>query len=130
MTAAANPAELEELFAKYANTSDLDGLVSLYEAGALLTRADRQVRGIDAIRAEFTANLRQNTTTRRVHPVSVRVQSTDGLALVRTVWRVEVTDPTGRVAEREWVTCEVSRQQDDGTWKYIIDDPGVMADSR
>jgi uncharacterized protein (TIGR02246 family) len=127
---AATPAQLDELYATYVNAGDLDGIVSLFETDALLTRPGRQVTGIEAIRVEFAANLRRIAAGRRLYPVSVRVQSTDGLALLRTIWRVEETEPTGQKVERESVTCEVGRLQADGTWKFVIDDPLVMTESR
>jgi acylphosphatase len=52
---ALNPEDLARFFVQRANAADVDGLVALYESGAVLAIAEGEVaRGSEAIRAFYT----------------------------------------------------------------------------
>jgi ketosteroid isomerase-like protein len=127
---ARSPEDLQDLYAGYFNAGDVEGIVTLYEPHALRAGQAGLVVGVDAIREVLSSALRMRERTGQLwHIKSVRVFSTGGLALSRTVWRVERRDRDGNKVEHELVTVEVCRQQDDGTWKYVIDAPFLLAES-
>jgi uncharacterized protein (TIGR02246 family) len=116
--AANEPSGLHELFTKYFNSGDLDGLVSLYEDGATLVAAPGAVAvGTDAIRTTLQGFLGFNGTIEFVGSDVCFVS--DDLALSHGKWVMKVPG----VDDIEASTAEVSRRQPDGTWKYVIDNP-------
>lgn len=115
---ASKPQELHELFLKHFNSKDLDGLVSLYEDDAVLVPAPGQsVQGKDAIREAlegFIALGGQIEFVAESEPVL-----NGRMALTHGRWRL--TPAVGDALEGE--TAEVSRLDDDGVWRYVIDNP-------
>lgn len=110
---AAEPEELGRMFVERANARDLDGLVALYEPGAVLAGRDGPAVGQQAIRArlaEFLASAPTLTGTARP-----AVRHGD-LALTSTGF------PGG-------ATAEVARRQPDGSWLWVIDQPRVLPGS-
>lgn len=111
--AAREPEELSRLFVQRVNARDVEGLVALYEAGAVLATPDgAAVRGEAEIRRFYTALTASapRFAAGEQHP-ALRV---GGLALTSTML------PGGAGA-----TAEVARQQPDGTWRWILDRPNV-----
>lgn len=108
--------DLCEAFARFYNARDLDGLVSLYEEGAVLRygSGEQTVAGKDAIRAYFERGMER--PLRLVQTNNFCFQQ-DGIALARVDYRVE---EDGRVV-RSGSSCEVLRRQADGSWRYFID---------
>jgi len=117
---ATDPEELPRLFAERASAGDLAGLVDLYEAGATFLKPD----GIAAAGAELQESLEQllamspRITSRGSHAVVV-----GDIALMSGSWHMTFGisgDSTGF----DGSSTEVARRQGDGTWRYVIDDPG------
>jgi ketosteroid isomerase-like protein len=109
---AAQPEDLGTLFLERANAGDVEGLVALYEPGAVLVMAGRLVTGHEEIRTVYTELLagRPRFSSAGQHP-----PITNGnLALTST--RL----PGGGA------TVEVARQQPDGSWRWVIDQPAVL----
>ena len=102
----------EERFA----VADLDGLMDLYEDGAVFTNAHGAHEGPDAIREVLAGYLATGASI--VMNDSVAFEAGD-LALVHWAWTM--TFPDERVAEG--ATAEVLRRQTDGSWRFIIDNP-------
>jgi uncharacterized protein (TIGR02246 family) len=109
---ASKPEELSQLFAKHISAGDVDGMMSLYEPGAVMPDADGNLRdGADAIRAAMT----QFAATRPAMTCDVqKVVVAGDIALVHNRW--SMPGASG-------YAIEVCRKQADGSWKYIIDDP-------
>jgi ketosteroid isomerase-like protein len=109
---AAEPAELAVLFVERADAGDVEGLVALYTADAVLALPDGDVaRGSTAIR-QFYAELlatRPSFTAGEQHPVL----RTGDLALTST--RLPGGDATAEVAVRG----------PDGRWRWRLDRPSV-----
>ena len=119
MGGANEPGQMHELFAKFFNSKDIDGLVSLYEPGATLATAPGEsARGIDQIRAPLDAFVAMNLTI-EFGERSV-VLETDDLALTHGSWKL--VTPDGEAAG-EARTAEVVRRGADGTWRYVLDNP-------
>lgn len=121
---AQTPGVLHALFIEAMNEGKLEDLVQLYEPEAIfVVEQGKSVRGIEAIREALAGFLRQNPTiemtTRGVY------LAPGGLALLEGSWTLRGTGPDGSAYEARGESSEVARRQADGTWRYIIDDPGV-----
>ena len=111
MPEAREPEDLPRFFVERANACDVDGLVALYEPGAVLNfppgRVARGHAAIRAVYAEFVAS--------RPHLEPGRPQETlrsGDLALTSSV----ITTGT---------TAEIARRQADGTWRWVVDNPAI-----
>jgi ketosteroid isomerase-like protein len=108
------PEDLGVFFLERANAGDVEGLVALYEPGAVLAFRPRQLAtGHDEIRAVYTGLLadRPAFSSAGQQPV---VRHGD-LALTST--RL----PGGGA------TVEVARRQPDGSWRWVIDHPALLS---
>ena len=110
---AAQPEDLGRFFLERANAGDVEGLVALYEPGAVLAfPPGRLAAGHEEIRkvyAELPAD-RPSFGSAGQQPV---IRNRD-LALTST--RL----PGGGA------TVEVARRQPDGSWRWVIDQPAVL----
>jgi ketosteroid isomerase-like protein len=110
---AGQPEDLGRLFVERANAGDVDGLVALYEADAVLAFPGGQVTtGSQAIRRAYAELLadRPTFTAGQQRPA---LRNGD-LALTST--RL----PDGGA------TVEVAHRQPDGTWLWLIDQPSIL----
>ncbi|MCM4084795.1 YybH family protein [Paractinoplanes hotanensis] len=110
---AADPEDLSRLIVVRLNTGDVEGLVALYESDAVLALPEDGVaNGSEEIRGTFERLLEGRPV---FEPGSHRPTLRAGkLALTST----RLPDGT--------VTVEVARQQDDGTWLWVIDQPAFI----
>ncbi|PYI65490.1 hypothetical protein CVV68_18145 [Arthrobacter livingstonensis] len=109
---AVRPEDLSRYFIERANVGDIEGLVALYEPGAVLvTGAGRKAIGHRAIR-QFYEELLANRPTFAPGEQLPAVRNGE-LALTST--RI----PNG-------ATAEVARRQPDGTWLWVIDQPHIL----
>ncbi len=106
------PEELARLFLEQANQGTVEGLVALYEPGAVLALPDgRLAVGAEEIRRFYSTLL---STKPHFEPGTQRpVLRARNLALTSS----QLT--TGAV------TAEVARQQPDGSWLWVIDQPAI-----
>lgn len=109
---AREPNDLGRFFIERASAGDAEGLAALYEPDAVLVLPDgRTAMGCDAIRAFYAQLL---STRRDFGGGEQRPALRNGnLALTST------RTATGRV------TAEVARQQADGSWLWVIDQPAI-----
>jgi ketosteroid isomerase-like protein len=110
---AAEPEDLGEYFLQRANAGDVEGLVALYEPGAVLALPrGRLAVGHEEIRQVYAELLagRPRFASADQQPV---IRNGD-LALTSTCL------PGGGA------TVEVARRQPDGTWRWVIDQPAVL----
>jgi len=110
---AAQPEDLGRFFVERANTGDVDGLVALYEAEAVLAGTPGGVvTGSQAIRQVYERLLagKPTFTAGEIQPA---LRNGD-LALTST-----------RLAGGG-ATVEVARRQPDGTWLWVIDQPNIL----
>lgn len=117
--AAAEPAELASLFARYFNAGDLEALMSLYEPAALLfPRPGAAQSGTEAIQdslgAMIDSGAKIELRVRRVHVVG-------DLALISNDSTVSGVTPGGDPVIS--TSTEIARRGSDGSWRYVIDDP-------
>jgi ketosteroid isomerase-like protein len=112
---AAEPEDLSRLFLERANAGDVEGLVELYEPGAVLAfPPGRLSTGSEAIRAAYEELLAGRPTFGAGDQRPAIRNDTGDLALTST-----------RLAGRG-ATAEVARRQPDGSWLWIIDQPAVL----
>ena len=113
------PGRMHELFAKFFNSRDLDGLMSLYEPHAALVSAPGEVvRGTDQIRVSLDAFVAMGLSI-EFGDQTIIVEAED-LALTHGSWKLVTQD--GQAAG-EAATAEVVRRGADGTWRYVLDNP-------
>lgn len=121
---AVQPEDLNQLFTDRANAGDVDGLVALYEPDATVVfPPGPPVSGTHAIRQAFAQVLADHPTIRMERRPTVR---TVDLALTSVQWTMTLTGPDRRPMILSGVSVEVTRQQPDGTWLRIIDQPNVL----
>lgn len=111
---ARKPEDLSRLFVRWANAGDVDGLVGLYEPNAVLSLPQgRTAVGVQAIREFYESMLADR-------PVFAEGDQrpalrNGNLALTST-----------RLVDGG-VTAEVARRQPDGTWRWLLDEPSIVA---
>ncbi len=109
---AAQPEDLGRFFVERANAGDVDGLVALYEAEAVLAFPPGQVTtGRRAIRQVYERLLAGKLTFTGEPQPALR---NGDLALTST-----------RLAGGG-ATVEVARRQPDGMWLWVIDQPNIL----
>jgi ketosteroid isomerase-like protein len=109
---AQQPEDLDRIFLKRASAGDVDGVVALYEPGAVLAFPPGHLAiGTQAIRNVYAELLaRPPRFTGVIRPA---IRNGD----------IAITSTT-RAGN---ATVEVARRQPDGTWLWMIDQPSVLA---
>ena len=121
---ASSPEELSNLLCEAVNAADIEAVLQLYEPGAVLVRPSGiRIHGSDAIR-EATYELLQ-LRPRMTFEASEVARHGD-IALFLTEWSLVGIDDSGALVQRAGVGTEVARRQQDGSWRYVIDDPGSV----
>lgn len=111
---ARRPEDLSDLFIERANAADVEGLVALYEPGAVLAFPPGQVSvGHEQIRQAYTDLL----ASRPVFSPGGQCPPLRNGDLAITSTRL----PGGGT------TVEVARRQPDGTWLWVIDQPSLLS---
>jgi ketosteroid isomerase-like protein len=103
------------------NSGDLDSLMALYESAACfafqpgkLTKSPEGIR--ESLRSFIDMNGKLDLSVKRV------LKAND-LALVITEWSFSGTSPDGKPVDMTAKSADVLRQQPDGTWRFVIDNP-------
>lgn len=116
------PEDVHAVFAHSFNNGDVDGLVAMYEPGAVLVnRRGETARGTAEIRQAYRGYLAAHPRI-RVETASV-FQCDNGLALTHGRWMMTGTGPDGTAVQMEGRSAEVLRRQPDGSWLVVIDNP-------
>ena len=116
---ARSPEELGRLFASAMNSGNLEAIMALYEPGASMASAPgRVVTGAAAIRRVVSEHLAGKPKI----TVSPKLLAQAGdIALMATKWNVTGTGGDGKPINISGESAEVCRRQQDGTWRYLID---------
>jgi uncharacterized protein (TIGR02246 family) len=103
------------------NNGDVDAAVALYEPNATLVAQPGQVAtGTTALReAQNDFLAMKPTLTMGKHELI----TAGDLALSVVRWTLTGTDPDGAPVQMEGTTSDVLRQQADGSWLFVIDNP-------
>ena len=118
---AQNPQELGGLIFQAIESQDLDLAMSLYEPEAtFMPEPGQTISGTDAL----TEALGTFTSMGLSGEIETKFLSQSGdIALMSSEWSLSGKDPEGNDLSWEGTSWEVARQQGDGTWKYVIDNP-------
>ena len=103
------------------NTGNLDSLMMLYETDACFVSQPGQLAtGPENIRQSLRSFIDVNG---KLDLKVKRVLQTSDLALVTTEWSFSGTRPDGKLVNMAAKSADVLRQQADGTWCFVIDNP-------
>lgn len=105
------------------NTGDLQAIIACYEPDAVFVIPEDQggeARGRDAISQAYDQFLAAKPTITLNATVTVEAS---GVAIMLGDWTVEGTSAEGNPANASGTFRDVVRQQSDGTWLYLIDNP-------
>ena len=121
MSKKTTPEEVLNSIVEGINTGNIDSLMTLYESGACFaTQPGQLAKSPESVRQCLLnfIDLRGNLDLK-----VKRVLQASDLALVTTEWSFSGTGPDGNPVNMAAKSADVLRQQDDGTWKFVIDNP-------
>jgi uncharacterized protein (TIGR02246 family) len=120
---AAHPEECNRLLLAALESGDIETSVALYEPSAVLFKKSGQtMTGHDEIRKNnaFLIALKPKFT---INFIKTTLNGDGTLATNRMKASMSGTNAEGKTIEGEIYTLEVVRKQEDGSWRYVIDDP-------
>ncbi|HJY80194.1 MAG TPA: DUF4440 domain-containing protein [Candidatus Binatia bacterium] len=115
------PEDVDRMFEERVNAGDLEGALALYEPGAKLVSPDGEITDAaalpDTLGQMLAVQLRLNMKVTKV------IRIGDDLAVLYNEWTGSTTGTNGQPTAMAGKAIEVVRQQADGTWRFIVDDP-------
>ena len=114
------PVEIHTLFLQAFNRRDIEALVALYEPNAVLLVDGNEVVGHESIRKAYERSLARRG---RMTLETRAVVESQGLAVLHGGWVIEPSTGTGTEIATRGLSTEVVRQQPDGSWLFVIDNP-------
>ncbi len=119
---AQNPADCDIQLCDAIMAGDLEAALALYEPEAtFVPEPGKTVTGLDAIREIMTGFIATKPTLNIEVPF---VAQSGDIAMLNSVFTMTGTDANGNAMEESGRGVEIVRRQADGTWKFIIDNPG------
>jgi uncharacterized protein (TIGR02246 family) len=107
------------------NSGDVDAALALYEPDAgFITAQGDLARGEGGLRAEFEAIVASKAT---MIGEAVKTVVVKDIALVFVRYSATLPAPDGKTLEFGGLSTDVLRQQPDGTWLSVIDNPYGVA---
>lgn len=124
---AQQPEELYLHFAAALNTSDVAAIMALFDAEGQTIPLPGQppVAGMEALRAVWEQCVALKP---HIEYTSTSVMQADGVALLRSQWRLSGMLPDGNRTEFTGKGVQVARRQVDGSWRFLIDNPWAGAE--
>jgi uncharacterized protein (TIGR02246 family) len=120
---AAAPEDCDRILLHALQEGDIETSVALYEPdAALFSKSGEAMIGHDAIRANNAALIALKPTF-HIEYIVTTMNGDGSIATTRMKASLEGTRPDGRPVKSALHTLEVLRRQDDGSWRYVIDDP-------
>ncbi len=121
-----SPQETDQLVNDALSRRDVDAMLDLFEPNAVFIDPESgiELRGHQAIREAVTSFFEADVTLQGEEP---RVIIADDVALVISEWTMEVQGLDGDTIRQSGTATDVMRRQPDGTWRYVIDNPGGTA---
>jgi ketosteroid isomerase-like protein len=103
------------------NSGNLDSLMTLYEPLACFAfQPGELAKTPEGIRESLRSFINMNG---KLELKVKRVLRANDLALVTTEWSFNGTGPDGKPVHMTAKSADVLRQQSDGTWRFVIDNP-------
>lgn len=119
--AGSTPETMHEHFMQAFNSGDLDQLMELYAPDIVFVPQPGQVaEGTDEVREALQAFIALNGPI-DLHPIDIL--QTGDIALIVSHWTLNGTGADGTPLSLASNTLEVVRRGDDGSWRYVIDNP-------
>ncbi|MGA8405303.1 MAG: nuclear transport factor 2 family protein [Nitrososphaeraceae archaeon] len=121
MSGKMTPEEVLNSVTEGINAGDLDSLMTLYEPLACFASQPGQLaKSPDGIRESLRGFIDMNG---KLDLKVKRVLRASDLALVTTEWSFSGTGSNGKRVDMTAKSADVLRQQSDGTWRFVIDNP-------
>jgi uncharacterized protein (TIGR02246 family) len=103
------------------NSGDLEGLMTLYESeAAFATQPGSLAHGAPGVREALSGFVSMKG---KLDLEVTRVLEVGDLALVIGAWTFDGTGPDGEPVRLAAKNADVVRRQEDGTWRFVIDNP-------
>jgi ketosteroid isomerase-like protein len=117
----ARPEQVLESVVVGINSGDLESLMPLYESeAAFATEPGSLAHGVLGVGEALYGFISMNG---KLDIEVTRVLEVDDLALVTGVWSFNGTGPEGEPVQLAARNADVLRRQEDGTWRFVIDNP-------
>jgi uncharacterized protein (TIGR02246 family) len=119
---ARTPEEVLLLLARALTAGDLESAVALYEPGAtFVAQPGAVVTGTEAIREALSGFV----ALKPIFDLKVRkvFRAGDDIALAFSEWTLAGTGPAGETMSMSGQDSDMVRQQPDGSWLFVIDNP-------
>jgi ketosteroid isomerase-like protein len=117
----ATPEQVLESIVTGINSGNLDGLMTLYESeAAFATQPGSLAHAIPGVREALAGFISMKG---KLDLEVTRVLEVGDLALVIGVWTFNGTGPDGEPVRLAAKNADVLRRQEDGTWRFVIDNP-------
>ena len=118
---ASTPEEVLNSIVEGINSGNLESLMTLYEAEACFaTQPGLLAKSPEAISESLRSFIDLNG---KLDLKVNRVLNASDLALVITEWSFSGTGPDDKPVNLSAKSADVLRQQSDGTWRFVIDNP-------
>jgi ketosteroid isomerase-like protein len=114
------PKELLSSYVEKFNPRNVSSLMNMYEPDACFVQPTQVVTGIEDIRQNLQSFIDMNG---KLETKVTGVIQTSNLALVNIEWSFNGTGPDGKSINVAGKAVDLLRQQQDGTWRILIDNP-------
>ena len=115
---ASSPEQVVQLLDEAFNSKDIEAVLRFYEDSAVVvTEPGGTARGSSELRMFFERAMASNVSAKQIKTYTLEA---GGVALFLSRWRL-VREKQGQRVENQYIATTVFRQQDDGTWKALID---------
>lgn len=115
------PKELLSSYVEKFNLRNVSSLMNMYEPDAcFVVQPTQVVTGIENIRQNLQSFIDMNG---KLETKVTGVIQTSNLALVNIEWSFNGTGPDGNPINVAGKAVDLLRQQQDGTWRILIDNP-------
>jgi uncharacterized protein (TIGR02246 family) len=122
---ARKPEDCDRLIFEAIKNKDLEAAVALYEpTAAFVLDSGEVITGLTAIR-ETLRGFMELENAQFTTELTAFINAEENLALVRGTWSAIAKGPDGKPTLITGKNAEVVRRQPDGTWRFVIDHPGV-----
>ena len=117
----ATPEQVLESIVTGINSGNLEGLMTLYESeAAFATQPGNLAHGAPGVREALSGFISMKG---KLDLEVTRVLEVGDLALVIGDWTFDGTGPDGEPVRLAAKNADVLRRQEDGTWRFVIDNP-------
>ncbi|TDB80535.1 nuclear transport factor 2 family protein [Micromonospora sp. KC721] len=119
---AQRPEDIPGLIAESFNSNDMQAMLDLYEPDGILVQPPdgRQAVGLEAVTAELKPMFAAITAA---DITMTSIMRTGDIAMTHADWHLVGKHEDGQAIDLRGKGTVVSRQQVDGTWRIVIDDP-------